>query len=419
METYLKEPTTVPFDSLYLDPNNPRLAPEDPPGYQDAKKLLDKKLQKVLSERAEEAFDLDALEDAVIGQGWMPIDAILIWEHPDASNQHVVVEGNRRIATLRTRIRVRLPKEREKLEKMENGRKRYSKHDIAEQKALVESLERVIADTENIPVVPIDATTPEELEKKLPRVLAVRHITGAKEWGNYAEDLWLLKRYEDLFEDKHPGDDLRWEQDIIAQVAHEASLGPVKTKRQLRAASAFSHFQRDFEDDLPAGEEFGPSDYYLFEQIVAKRFPREQFELGEDDLHIPSNREEVLFKWVFTKPRGNSADENENIFYRHENISLWDKIKRYDDQHGTGFAGRFDVDDPDSAPSMHSVEADYLAHKARRQPVDVLESLVGQLDAINAGTIRAEGDFLKGYLEQVQERTDKLLAMVEASEKAA
>src|SRR4051794_40595404 len=113
METYLKEPTTVPFDSLYLDPNNPRLAPEDPPGYQDAKKLLDKKLQKVLSERAEEAFDLDALEDAVIGQGWMPIDAILIWEHPDAPNQHVVVEGNRRTATLRSRIRVRLPKERE------------------------------------------------------------------------------------------------------------------------------------------------------------------------------------------------------------------------------------------------------------------------------------------------------------------
>ncbi len=22
----------VPFDSLYLDPNNPRIAPEDPPG---------------------------------------------------------------------------------------------------------------------------------------------------------------------------------------------------------------------------------------------------------------------------------------------------------------------------------------------------------------------------------------------------
>ena len=31
--TELQGAKTVPFDKIYLDPNNPRIAPEDPPGY--------------------------------------------------------------------------------------------------------------------------------------------------------------------------------------------------------------------------------------------------------------------------------------------------------------------------------------------------------------------------------------------------
>jgi len=45
----------------------------------------------------------------------------------------------------------------------------------------------------------------------------------------------------------------------------------VKAKRQLKAASWYSrHFRAEWEDSLPAGEDFRKSDYYLFENISRK-----------------------------------------------------------------------------------------------------------------------------------------------------
>jgi hypothetical protein len=416
METFLRESTKVPFESLRLDPNNPRLAPDEPPGYTDVQSLLDPELQASLEKRAEEEFDLPSLEQAIIGQGWMPIDNMVIWPHPEGSDANVVLEGNRRLAALR-RLRERLIKERAKLERMTSGGKRYSDRDLEEQKQLVAQLERIVADTDPIEVVPLAADTVEELVRKLPRVLAVRHVTGVRQWGNYAEDLWLLARYEHLFEDERPGESLRWDPAIINQLSNEASLTTMSTKRKLRAASAFSHFKRDFEDELPEGE-FKPSDYYLFELIVAKPWIRDQFSLGEDDLHVPADRERVLFDWVFKDPRGRDADDNPNVFYRHENIQVWDQMKRYDDRHGTAFAQRFNVEEYESAPTMREVEADYAAHKARRKPADVLESLLQALDQLTAATIRSEGAFLHRQLERLDERTKALLRMVEAAEAA-
>jgi hypothetical protein len=417
METYLRPAVEVPFESLYLDPNNPRLYPDDPPGYEDVQKLFDLELQKLLEQRVIDEFGVDELMQAVVGNGWMPIDAIVVWEHPDGSQRNVVLEGNRRTVTLR-RIRERLPKEQQKLERMRGGRTRVAQHDLRAQERLVEILEQIIADTARISVLPLDAASQDELEHKLPRVLAVRHITGAKGWGNYAEDLWLLQRYHQLFEDTFPDQDLRWEPSIIERVADEASLGKTKARRQLMAASAFSHFKAEFEDLLPAEEEFKASDYYLFENIVKKPWLRERFGLSENDLNLPEDRERVLFEWVFKLPRPRSAEDNDNVFYRHENVLLWEKIKRYDDDHGTAFAQRFDVENPESAPRMREVEADYLAHMARKKPGDVLENLLHHLGTISEATIEEEGEFLAQQLQRLEKRTQVLLRMITVADAA-
>lgn len=414
MDTYLRPAIDVPFDSLYLDPNNPRLAPDDPPGYEEPDKLFDPELQKFLEQRVEEEFGVEELMQAVVGQGWMPIDAIVIWEHPDGSNRNVVLEGNRRTVTLR-RIRERLAKEQQKLTRQREGRTRVAQRDLRAQEQKVAQIERVIADTTRLSVLPLDAANREELEHKLPRVLAVRHITGVKVWRNYAEDLWLLQRYDQLFGDEFPGEDHRWEPSIIARVADEATLTPLKAKRQLVASSAFSHFKAEFDDLLPEGGQFRDSDYYLFENIVKKPWLRDQFGLGTNDLHLPADRERVLFDWVFRLPRPRSADESDNTFYRHENVILWEQMKRYDDDHGTSFAQRFDVENHESAPRMRKVEADYRAHMARTKPGDVLEGLLRQLGSINEETIEQEGEFLAQQMRLVDKRVQTLLRMIEAA----
>lgn len=415
MENFLKTPIVVPFETLYLDPNNPRLALEDPPGYENPKKLFEPELQKQLESKIEqeEVYDVSDLEVAIETQGWMPIDNIVVWTYPKHPDRHIVVEGNRRTVALR-KLRARLARETEKLARMKDGRKRLAAHDIEEQEELVQRLERVVADTAQLTVVPLDADSLEELERKLPRVLAVRHITGAKVWGNYAEDLWLLKRYEMLFEEEYPGKKLAWDKDLVARVAREASLGATKAKRQLQSASCFSHFKAEFEDQLPSGEEFAPSDYYLFENIVRSPWVRQQFELTEQDLHIPSEREQVVFKWVFKHPRGKTADDNPNVFYRHENIRVWEQMQRYDEKNKTSFAKRFNIEEADSAPRMHEVEAEYMAHKASRKPSDLLEQLLQQLGKLNVQTILTEGSFLQKQLERLHQQTGEVLRMIEA-----
>ncbi|MBJ6146309.1 hypothetical protein [Hymenobacter sp. BT559] len=411
MHHLISKPTEVPFSSLYLDGNNPRLALDEQPGYYNPADLFNSDLQLQLQEEVEKLYDVDALQLAIESQGWLNIDSIVIWRHPDAPDKFVVVEGNTRIVALR-RIRSRLEREREKLAKVKAGRKRYAPHDITNLEQLVANLEGIVADTDQLTVVTLNAKTVEELLDKLPRVLAVRHITGPKGWGNYAEDLWLLIRYEHLFQVVHSSEELYWDTPLIKRLALEAAISEVKARRQIWAASCFSHFKMRFEDALPGDEEFAPSDYYLFENIVKKPWLREQFGLTERAVHLAEDREEVLMKWVFRAERGRKGDDNPNVFYRHENVLLWEQMKRYDDAHSTGFAKLFNVDDPDSAPRMEEVEAQWRSHKASRQPGDIIEQLLQQLDRLTADALLSEGDFLFRQLSKLHERSGRIVSMM-------
>ncbi len=417
METYLRREISVPIEKLYPDPNNPRLAMDESPGYQNVAGLFDETTRKrIFEELGDSAYDVDGLVEAVVGQGWMPIDRIIVWQHPDDQERYVVVEGNRRRLALERVRGAELDKARKKLARMQGKSTTYPAQQVEQQQELVTHLEAIMADTNTLAVVPINAATVEELEHKLPRVLAVRHITGAKEWGNYAEDLWLLNRFHQLYDDKHGGPASFWDPGTIQQVAEEASLSEVKAKRQLKAASWFSHFRAEWEESLPADEEFKKTDYYLFENISRKPTVRQWLNIDDNALTLPPEAEKVLFEWVFAKPRGKTADDNENVFYRHENVLLWDQMKRYDDDNGTAFAARFDVENPDDAPTMHEVEAEWLMHKARKKPHALLDDLLRRLGDITADTLATEGRVLRKQLEQVADYASKYIKMIDAAE---
>jgi hypothetical protein len=422
VENFVGKVTKVPFDSLFLDPNNPRLGQANGgPGYNNPDELFSKERQVALEQLLSKVYDVDRLMTTISGQGWMPIDNILVWAHPDRPNANVVVEGNTRTLALRQIRGSIIEREQQKLSRMEKGGKaKYAEHDLQEQRDKVRGLEQIVRDTNEIFVAPLAAKSVEELEHKLPRVLAVRHITGTKPWGNFAEDLWFLQRYIQLFEDKHsPSTGMHWDPEIIKRVADEASLTQVEMKRKLRASSAFSHFKAEFEDRLPVvrgkKKEFEPKDYYVFENIVKKPFLRQQLGLEDDLLRLPISSEEAIFEWVFKLPRGKTADDNENIFYRQENVLVWDQMYRYDLSNGTNFASRFDVEDPKNAPTMKEVEAEFDAHKLRRKPHAVLEDLLRLLRELSVETLLKEGEFLQRQLEELHSQSKKLLLMIKAA----
>ena len=416
MENFLKDAIRVPLDSLWPDPNNPRLALEDAPGYEDPKALYDPKMrERIFGKLGESAYNVSDLVDMIAGQGWMPIDNIIVWKHPK-DGHYTVVEGNRRRLALEQIRGKELPKEQDKLKRMLAKSSGYTKKELQDQKDHVAALERIVADTAKLSVVPLDANSVEELDHKLPRVLAVRHITGAKVWGNYAEDVWLLKRFEQIFEDRHPKKDLRWEKEIVECVAAEASMGSTEVKRRLRAASLFRHFAAEWEDQLPEGEEFIPEDYYLFEQICKRPWLRKMLRVDSEDATVlPPESERALFEWVFKLLRGKNADQNPNKFFRHENISVLDQIHSYDEKHGTSFAMRFDVDNPAEAPMMREVEAEYLSHKAQRKPHAVLNDLIQRLSELKAKNLASEGEAFRSQLTQLRSLCDSFIKMIDAT----
>ncbi|WP_314682241.1 hypothetical protein [Rhodococcus qingshengii] len=421
---YLKKLMEVPFENLYPDPNNPRLgyAVDEKPGYEDADALFDDATrERILTALGESAYQTDALIQAIIGQGWMAVDNIITWDHPDDGiDRHVVVEGNRRLVSLHKIRTVELEKQRKKLARLEKNAQNFPAEEIDEQRKVVARIEQIKKDTDLLQVVPVDANTVAELNIKLPRVLAVRHINGAKEWGNYAEDLWLLERYNNLFEAKHGSKGGFWDSAIIADVADEASLTKTNVKRQLKAASWFGAFRARWEDELPKvpHQEFDKEDYYLFELISRKPWVRAQLAIGEDDRALSAESEKVLFDWVFkqARPWPRSADKNPNIFYRHENIKVWDDMQRYDKDNGTSFASAFDVSDPDSARRMAEVEAEWLSHKANRKPQAIIDDLLKKLSELTADRLATEGTAIKVQLERMRDQAQLFLKMIESTE---
>ena len=204
MFSYLQQPVVVPYNKLYLDPNNPRLAESEPPGYDDSTAIFSATVQEKLTDRVYAEYDVKSLEAAIVAHGWMDIDAVVVFRHPRESEKYIVVEGNRRVTALRKLRSQIIPREETKLKKLNKNKESLAKSDLKAQQKRVNHLRKVFEDTEQLKVVPIAAKTLPELEKTLPRVLAVRHISGAKNWGTYAEDLWLFNRYTQMFHQEFP-----------------------------------------------------------------------------------------------------------------------------------------------------------------------------------------------------------------------
>ena len=94
----------VTLDQLFLDPNNPRLALKDKPGYSDSSKLF-------ASEIHDQIFDtiidgkhdiIGDLVEKIISVGWEDHNPIIVYQPKEfkGSEKYLVTEGNRRVTSL-------------------------------------------------------------------------------------------------------------------------------------------------------------------------------------------------------------------------------------------------------------------------------------------------------------------------------
>jgi hypothetical protein len=412
MHKYLNKATDIPFSKIYLDPNNPRIAPEERPGYDDPAMLFPEAVQVPLTEKLDTFAEVDALEPAIVSQGWMPIDPILVWEHPEQPGHFIVIEGNTRTVVLR-RVRNTLSQEKAHLDKMEKRKGKYDKQDILEQRRVVAQLQQIVDDTEALNVYSVKAASASELEEVLPRLHGVRHISHAQPWSPYGTNLYLLSRYRQLFETQYgEGNELKIEDKIVKALAGSVSLKATKARQKIQAAAAFSHFKKNYEHKLPSGEKFADRDQYFFELILQNEYPRKELGFDKADLHLSPEMEDVLFKWAFAEPR--RIGDNPNKFYEAENIRLWQTMRKYDVLKGTTFSEQFAVEDPESAPAMTKLEAEYLQHKAQVSPLDTISSLLKSLKNLKVETLQSQASHLDPMIKEMIKQGQMYLKLLEA-----
>ncbi|RVU18495.1 hypothetical protein [Methylobacterium oryzihabitans] len=417
--TDLGAPVSVAFESIYLDPNNPRIAPEPAPGYGDPEQIFGDDLQADLAEKVYDIYKAADLEGSVIRQGWTPVDPIVVWEHPDQKGAYIVVEGNTRISVLR-RVRARREKEKLKLDRMKKGGK-YPDEEISEQRNLLGQIDALIASTAKLGVYPVMAASVDELKAALPRLLGVRHILPARHWTPYATNLYIVSLYKTAFKAKHGASaKLALEDDVLDTVTEQLPLKRDEIRKSIQAASAFGHFKRMYEEKVEeAGNTFNDGDQYFFDNILASKHARDQFGFGPKELNISDEGEAALFAWAFAKKRQAGGDDydspNENVFQKAEDIRVWQSLARYDKQNGTKFADRLDVSNPEDAIPLWQIRRQKDDHKEKKTPVRTLESLLSALKELKADSLLAQSAILEPMLDEIAQQVSGYLDMMKGA----
>lgn len=412
----LGKPIELALNDIALDPNNPRIAPKPAPGYDKPEAIFNAEIQEALVAQVYEVYKAASLEASVIEQGWIPVDQILVWKHPSGKG-HIVVEGNTRVSLLK-RLPARLDTERKKLDRMVKASAPQSQ--THQQNLLIAKIAQVIADTEVLTVYPVMAKDAAELRNKLPRLLGVRHVKPAQKWGPFATNLYMISLYEAAFYDLHgPDTPLRLEQSILDKIAAELPLKPDEIRKNIQAASAFSHFKANYDEKIEAaGNKLGAGDQYYFDNILANKHARDEFGFTDDRLHLTEEGEEALFKWAFSKPRKSTGDdrdaENENIFQKAEDIRLWQKVARYDAKtKTTNFARSLSIATPDDATPVWNLEKEAAAHREQNTPIKKLNDLLNGLRQMKLDTLLMQGEHLKPMLQEAIEQIGKYIKFIE------
>ena len=151
----------IAISSLYLDPNNPRYVDGNSRPISEDHVQEDKVQDKAKSRMLNGPHDVSQLRNSIENIGFLRVDRLVAVELPQ-KDKFMVVEGNRRLAALKSLI------------EMDDARE-------------VDLTPEIRASVEVVPVLVIDGED-KELRDHTARILqGVRHVASVKPWGPYQE----------------------------------------------------------------------------------------------------------------------------------------------------------------------------------------------------------------------------------------
>ena len=254
----------VTLDDLYLDPNNYRLIHEEA-----HEKVLEDKIKNNLIQRRtfklitkEKNQNILDLLDSFKSNGYLPVDQIQV--RPLTNGGYIVVEGNRRIASLK-----------------------YLKKEYEQKKIDLNNLDPDIFD--KVPVVLYADTDPMHYLT----LMGLKHISGNKKWGewNQAKLLEQLSFSHKLSED---------------EICKKIAISKTEFKRSLRALSFIKQYEKS-----DYGDQFDESKFAIFRESVSKTKLKKWLGWDEEEKKaLTTENTELFFSWISKEPV-----EEEDISY--------------------------------------------------------------------------------------------------------
>jgi len=248
------KPLKVPLESLYLDIENPRfvgnkkfiIAPGSDP--------LDMKLQEKIRKTIFEEFGINDLMDSIEQVGFLQMDRMVVRKHIE--ERYIVVEGNRRLAALKTLK-------------------------AAEDKKEINLLDHIRDSIEHIEVLLLDL--PDGNYKEITWFLqGIRHISGIKDWGPYQQAELV--------------NTLMNEQNMNFEKAGKAvGAGRKKAGQMLRAYKGL----KQMEQDQIYGDKASAELFSHFEQAWVKNPLRMWLDWNEEEvLYKNFNNLQLFYQWI-------------------------------------------------------------------------------------------------------------------------
>jgi ParB-like chromosome segregation protein Spo0J len=233
-KTFKFDSRDIPIDNLLLDPNNYRFL--DSPGYKkkaSSRFHEDKVQQRTLSD-LEASYQVADLKQSIISNGFVPMERIIVVPYAGKPDSYLVVEGNRRVASLKSLLR---------------------EHD----EGVISLREDQLESYKSVPCIVLKATGA-ELKHAERVIMGIRHVAGPKEWGAYQQAVLVSELRDD-------------ESLEFRDIGQMLGVSSVEAARRYRAVVALNAMKKD---DLYASKA-EPAFYRLFHELVSLPGVRDRF----------------------------------------------------------------------------------------------------------------------------------------------
>jgi len=189
----------------------------------------------------DKAYQLQELKKSILTNGYVPMERIIVvpYEHEDLKDDtYLVVEGNRRVAALKSL-----------LQENEEGVRELTPDEISSFSeipcAILRAGQNSLVHAERV-------------------IMGIRHIAGPKEWGAYQQAQLVLELHDE-------------ENEEFSKIGEHLGISAVEVARRYRAMRALKTMEND---ELYASSS-SPEHYRLFHELVSLPDVRKRF--GWDD----------------------------------------------------------------------------------------------------------------------------------------